>query len=364
MVSQTSGKHTNYRLNDENMRNCYLSLLIVLSLFCSCQNKGNGVLSVTGSVAEQADSLWLPLDSIIKGEYTNVHTCVSEDGNLKFYCWNTCLRGMMLIYGVLCQYRTSDGGSKVLDLGVDGQCAWRVHYIRSIKKDDGSTYYIVKTSRHATSDDGYMWMDGFAIDHDTLRNVSVYDASDDLDECGMEANYFIRGWNSATDEEGEDWLFDYDTETKSLYVPITLCTDDDDIPIATDRYTLYTFDGMEFVDKGEVPHKGLHASLSSYKRLAKYFRTEKYIVRVDETDDGTYRYASWKASSNMGEKPELVIYGGSYDEEGDCYTFFNDGFEYVAGYTEVESLPDSFPFYYKFLLVKKNGKILLKEKEL
>ena len=347
------------------MRNCYLSLLIVLSLFCSCQNKGNGVLSVTGSVAEQADSLWLPLDSIpVESEDTYVHTCVSEDGNMKFYCWDTRLGGTMPIYEVLCQYRTSDGGSKVVNLGEDMlEVAW-VQYVHSIKKDDGSTYYIVKRSHRVSSKDGSMWMDGFAIDHDTLRNVSVYDASDDLDECGMEANYLIPEWNSATNDEGKDWLFDYDTETKSLYVPITLDTDDDDIPIATDRYTLYTFDGMEFVDKGEVPHKGLHASLSSYKRLAKYFRTENHIVRVDETDDGTYRYASWKASSNMGEKPELVIYGGSYDEEKDCYTFFNDGFEYVAGYTEIESLPNRFPFYYKFLLVKKNGKILLKEKEL
>lgn len=343
------------------MKYYYLSILIVLSLFCSCQNKGNGALSGTGRVAEQADSLWLPLDSILKGEYTDVQTCVSDDGNLKFYCWDTLLRGMMPIYGVLCQYRTSDGGSKVVDLDVDGECGWVVHNIHSIKKDDGSTYYIVKISRHASSEDGYMGMEAFAIDPDTLRNVSVCDASDDLDECDMEAHYSITEWSSATNEEGEDWLFDYDTETKSLYVPITLCIDDDNIPIATDRYTLYIFDGMEFVDKGEVPHKGLHASLSSYRRLAKYFKTENYIVRVDEMDDGTYRYASWKASSNIGEKPELVIFGGSYDDEEDCYTFVNDGFEYVANYIEFESVPDRFPFCQRYLLVKKNGKIMLKE---
>ena len=62
-------------------------LLVLLSLSCSCQNKGKCTASVAGT-EEQTDSMWLPLDSI-PADKDAIFTCVSEDGAMKFYSWNT-----------------------------------------------------------------------------------------------------------------------------------------------------------------------------------------------------------------------------------------------------------------------------------
>ena len=118
---------------------------------------------------------------------------------------------------------------------------------------------------------------------------------------------------------------------------------------------------MGFVDKGESPHKGLHQSLSQYARLAKYFRTKNYIIRVDKMNKGDYRYASWKSSSTMGDKPELIIYGGKYDEKKGSFSFTNEEFEYVVGYSEDKPISEGMYEHHEFLMVKKKGKVVLKE---
>lgn len=60
-----------------------------------------------------------------------------------------------------------------------------VSAVHAIKKDDAMTYYITTRSHRVSSKDGYRWMDAFMIDHDTLKNVNVLDAGDDLDIGGI-----------------------------------------------------------------------------------------------------------------------------------------------------------------------------------
>ena len=138
---------------------------------------------------------------------------------MKFYSWNTGRGGTCPDYAVVCQFRTKEGKLVTEDFCVkEDMPAW-VSAVHSIKKDDGSTYYITTRSHRASSNDGYRWMDAFIIDHDTLKNVSVYDAGDDLDECGLEINYSISDWYYATNGEGWDWLFEYDAQNRNLYIP-------------------------------------------------------------------------------------------------------------------------------------------------
>lgn len=335
-------------------------ILSLLVLICSCMK--NGKNSLTNDVADVVDTLWYPLDSIpVDSEY--VHICASEDGNMKFYSWNSGLGGTCPDYAVLCLFHTKDGNSAIEDLRIkEGEPAL-VSKVHSIKKNDGSTYYITTRSHKASSNDGYMWMDAFVIDKDTLRHVSVFDGGDVLDEYEMEINYVISDWYYATNGEGWNWLFEYDAGTRNLYVPITVYAEDE-FPVISDRYRLYHFDGKRFIDKGEAPHKGLHISLNNYYRLARYFVTKNYIVRVDKLKDGNYRYASWKSPSNMSEKPRLIITGGKYDEENDDYTFVNEGIEYKVGYSEDESIGDGVFEHHEFLWVQKNGKTLLKEERI
>ncbi len=342
------------------MRKISLVQVLIVLVLCSCMNKANSGSLTIG--LEQRDSLCYPTGSI-SVDSTEVHICASEDGNMKFYSWNTGMGGTCPDFAVLCQFRNKDGEIKIEDFCVkEGEPAW-VSKVHSIKRNDGTTYYITTRSHRASSNDGYMWMDAFVIDQDTLRNVSVLDCSDDLDECGLEINYLISDWYYKTNGEGWDWLFEYDTDTRNLYVPLTLY-EDVSPPIISDRYKMYYFDGMEFADKGEVPHKGLHKSLCDYNRLARFFRTKNYIIRVDKMANGDYRYASWKSSSTISDKPELIVMGGKYNEEKDCYTFFNEGVEYIAGYSEDKPLPEGGFEYHEFLLVKKGEKIIVKEERL
>jgi hypothetical protein len=334
--------------------------LMLLSLFCSCQNKDKSVSLETELATVQRDSLLLSLDSIIVDK-DDVFTCVSEDGAMKFYSWNTGRGGTCPDYAVMCQFRTKEGKVVTEDFcDREGEPAW-VSVVHALKKDDGSTYYITTRSHRASSNDGYMWMDAFIIDNDTLKNVSVYDAGDDLDECGLEINYRISDWYYATNGEGWDWLFEYDVKNKNLYIPQTVFVDET-IPIISDRYKVYHFNGKEFVDKGESAHKGLHKSLGNYYRLASYFRTKNYLVRVDQMDEkGTLRYASWNSTLDMSRKPNIVIQGGIYDEGNNTYRFTNDGYEYVVGYSEDKPISEGLYEHHEFLLVRKNGKVVLKE---
>jgi hypothetical protein len=334
-----------------------IGILIILCLFTAKICGGETVANGKGS-----DLLCLPTD-YIPVDTDHVHRCVSEDGNMKFYSWNTGMGGTCPDYAVLCQFKNHQGKVMIEDFRVkEGEPAW-VSKVHSIKRDDGSTYYITVRSHQASSNDGYMWMDAFVIDQDSLRNVSVLDCSDDLDECGLEINYLIADWDYTTNGEGWDWLFEYDTETRDLYVPIIVFIEDS-IPIISDKYRRYHFDGMGFVDKGESSHKGLHHSLSQYACLSKYFRAENYIIRVDRMNKGDYRYASWKSSSTMGDKPELIIYGGKYDEKKGSFSFTNEEFEYVVGYSEGKPLSGGGFEHHEFLLVRRGGKVILKDERI
>lgn len=342
------------------MRKTVSIQLTVLIIACSCVNSAN--VGAASAEMVSKDSLCYPIDSI-SVDSNEVHTCTSEDGNMKFYSWNTGMGGTCPDYAVVCQFRNKDGKAITEDFSVkESMPAW-VSRVHSIKKNDDSTYYITVRSHRASSNDGYMWMDGFVIDQDSVRNVSVLDGGDDLDECGLDINYRISDWYYTTNGDGWGWLFEYDTQTKNLYVPIVVYIEES-IPIISDRYRVYHFNGMEFVDMGESPHKGLYKPLCNYKRLARYFRTKNYIVRIDMMDNGNYRYASWKATSNMSSKPELIVTNGIYDADKEIYKFTNEGVEYIADYSEDKPLPEGGFEHHEFLIVKRNGKVILKEEKL
>lgn len=342
------------------MRTYKILPLILLGFFNSCQNMEKTTSHVKENALEPMDSLCLSFDSLSVNK-EDFFTCISEDGSMKFYSRDTGQGGTCPDYAVFCQFRTRDGKVKTEDLSIKEKMPAWVSAIHSLKKDDGTTYYIAKRNHRASSNDGYMWMEAFAVDHDTLKTVSLYDAGDDLDECGLEINYRISDWYYATNGEGWDWLFEYDDKDKNLYIPQIVYIENH-IPVISDRYKVCHFDGKEFVDQGESAHKGLHPSLCKYFRLANYFRTKNHLVRVDWMDNkGTLRYASWKSTLDMSRQPDITIMGGTYDEEKDTYNFSNDGYEYIVGHSE--DIPKSEGIYehHEFLLVTKNGKIVLKE---
>lgn len=341
------------------MKKVLFTKLVTLLILCSFVNVVNGGVSIISDM-EVVGSLRFQQDTVPLG---NVYVCSSEDGGMKFYSWEVVSDGICQNYAVICQFLNKDGKIVTEDFRVREEEPGWVSQVHSIKKNDGSTYYITTRKQRTSSNVGFTWMEGFAIDGDTLRSVSVLDGGDDLDECVLEINYKIDDWNLATDGEGWDWLFEFDSETMDLYVPNTIYIDDS-IPSLNDRYRLYHFNGMEFAYQGEGPHKGLHASLHSYARLVKYFRTENHIVRIDELESGSYRFASWKSTADMSENPETVINDGMYEERNDYYIFVKEGVEYKVDYDDETPCSDCIYRHHEFLIVQKDGETLLKEERI
>ncbi|PSJ88059.1 hypothetical protein CT153_12270 [Aeromonas veronii] len=61
---------------------------------------------------------------------------------------------------------------------------------------------------------------------------------------------------------------------------------------------------------------GLHPSVREYKSPELMWQTEKFTIRIDELDDGHYRYASWAKRKTLADKPDLVLKNGTVRVEG------------------------------------------------
>ena len=281
--------------------------------------------------------------------YYNYAEKQSDDGVLKF-CQATELPFGMFRkeFG---EYKTRNGETKKFDFG-DEQAL--LSQITTVKRDDGTVYYLLLRYFDAMPDDKYIWLDAYEILNGELTEVSFLDGKIcSKDEMPLDHVNF--NWTKCyykTNGFGWEWIFQYDDKDKTLYVPLSFDLEDGFwYKTLSDRYKVYRFDGKKFVHIGERPHKGLHKSVEDYLTLAYLFKTKNYIVRVDVMDYmGTLRYASWK-NSDMSQPPDLVIYGGRKDEEEDIYNFTNHNFEYIVGEDDC-------------LIVKKDGKVLLREKRI
>lgn len=240
--------------------------------------------------------------------------------------------------------------------------------VHSVRKNDGGTYYVVNCMAKASSAEAEEWVEACRVSGDTLRQVSVADGESDAEQDDFRVSYSIPDWYFATNGEGYDWLFEYDPATRRLFVPLQ---DKHDPYRLTDRYRVWQFDGGRFVDKGEQPHKDLHPSVRAYCCVISYFTTKDYIVRVDSLDDRQLRYASWRKPKTMADAPDVVITGGvrrtfptasGQNSRDDEFSFRKGGVEYVAGHEEVKPRADgSGAESRKYLLVKKRGRVVLKQ---
>lgn len=95
-----------------------------------------------------------------------------------------------------------------------------------------------------------------------------------------------------------------------------------------------------------------------------------FIVRVDSLNSRELRYASWKKPKSVVDKPDVVIKGGmrqvhpvAADELpiSDDYHFKSGSYDYIVNYEENEQIEDGIGLGHTFLVVKKNGKVVLKQ---
>lgn len=113
-------------------------------------------------------------------------------------------------------------------------------------------------------------------------------------------------------------------KAQNLYVATT-----DSMNCISDRYDIYHFNGTDFVYQKTGAPFWLHPQLHHYQRLELFFRTKDYIIRIDNLDGETMRYASWKSTQQMSDTPELVL-NGSYVEKDNTFLFSKGSYRYVV----------------------------------
>lgn len=293
-----------------------------------------------------------------------VKTVASDDGHMTFYCWDTEEGGSMPMLGWACQYIGESGKKHLVDMRIEeGDIGAWVNDIQTITKNDGSKFYLVKCSQRLSGMDGFLWVDGFKVKGDDLCKIPLNGGDLEGDSI-FSVEYDMIEWYDAAGSFGQDWAFHYDEAKKELYVPQTI--EYSFPPCITDRYHVYRFNGNRFVNQGVRSHWGLHASVADYERLLCYFPTNGFIVRIDQLKDGTMRYSSWKASNGTSSAPELVIFGGKETtiNYSKAYVFVNDGVEYTVGHNENVKAADGYSYSHQYLLVKKGGKVLLKQEKI
>jgi hypothetical protein len=101
--------------------------------------------------------------------------------------------------------------------------------------------------------------------------------------------------------------------------------------------------------------KNIHASIRDYKSPEFIGHTKDYLVRIDQMEDNTYRYSSWKKGEKMSMLPDLILLKGQLSIEGSIgnqiFEFINGEYKYL-----IQDDLDS-----KVLIVYKNSDILYKK---
>lgn len=263
----------------------------------------------------------------------------SDDGKVRIYSWDTWMGGTMIDWDNVIQYRSTDSKLKTFD-----GCVWDIEEasedeegegsfgcytkaIYSFQRKDGQTVYVTDSYFRESSIYGFNELNVFCISDGKLQcvtNAFVTPEGEMKSDVGVE--YIIPSWYFLTDGRGWDWVFSLDKETQTFYLPVTREDMSDNM---TDQYDLYKFNGYQFVYIGRDGGYWLHPSLRKFDKLSSMFKSGKYLIRVDQLQDGSYRYASWSGTEDMRKKPDIVIHNGVFDELIACYTFTNGDYKYL-----------------------------------
>ena len=107
-----------------------------------------------------------------------------------------------------------------------------------ITKDDGTKYYIVIKQEKIAKNKYSEYVDAFVIKDEKKIAVSVYDGGEDLDDCGMEVQYYA----PSNLEKGQA-VIRYDEKEQMLYIPRA----SSEGKLSKDECNVFKFDGNMFV---------------------------------------------------------------------------------------------------------------------
>ena len=243
----------------------------------------------------------------------------AADGQVRVYAWNDAGEGgTMGAYGSILQYRWKG----TVRFGTfDGEEGLRTCAFYTL----GGGKYLRYAYLREWGSRAYAAAEAYGLTPNGLEPEGLF--AEEGCECALEVEYNIPDWYfRAGKGEGYKWLFYFDEAQKTLYFPSSRDIEED--TVLSDRYIPYRWDGEALQPLPECGNPFLHPSLQEYVSLARLDRTGRNLIRIDEMEDGTYRYAAWPAEGTMAESPEIVVPGGVYQDDGDVWVFANQGVEY------------------------------------
>lgn len=182
-------------------------------------------------VMNHPETLGYPFARLAEREYVDILT--SQDGHLRFYCWDDGRGGTAISYKLICQYQ-SEG--KVYGYVDYGNCPLELHTIESLDKE---VFYIVLYYSRASSTNSSMWLESIAARNGSLIYLPVFPGG--THQLVLYENE--PGWNAASDTD-ERRMTVYDSKKKNLYVLSNL-----------DYYDVYHYNGkfFEYAGKKNTP---------------------------------------------------------------------------------------------------------------
>ncbi|UIR57101.1 hypothetical protein LZQ00_04630 [Sphingobacterium sp. SRCM116780] len=123
----------------------------------------------------------------------------------------------------------------------------------------------------------------------------------------------------------------------------------------------YQSDFEKKLRKDLVAKENLHPSLKTFKNPIYSIKTKKFLIRIDELANHTYRYASWKIDEKESSKPDMILNNGEFIFQGSggnhVITFSNKNYKYkvyrnMIGEDHAADIT---------LVVEKDGQVILTE---
>jgi len=285
---------------------------------------------------------------------------VSDDGKLRLYSRDNGQGGTMRFYDNMLKFQSGgkthsfdgtigdylEGMTRGDDEG-DGSGGTYYDELHTIKGNQNTFYLVASVNKLQGGDYGIQWA-SYTIDDKLKRAALFHKKQEKLSAFFIECHW--------CDMER---LFSYDNREKVLYVPTA--KDNYARECAIDKFDKYQWkdDHFEYVESLGKRY-WLHPSLRELESLDAEIETERFHIRIDRLGDDNYRYASWPKGRPTTEKPDLIIVNGKRipNDSGKSHYVFNN---YAYSYS-CEFGTDNNNTVSGFLIVKKNGKEILKEK--
>lgn len=269
-----------------------------------------------------------------------VTIATSADKCLRIYSWDTGEGGSMTAWGNIIQYR-SGNEVKTVQVSLFGQLhpeemldevdfGSRIDSIFTLPCADGSMLYVAKDHFSVSGNYSTTSLFGMRIKDGDLVSAPCFVRQEERKDM-IRFEHTNINWYFSTMGEGWNWLLNYDWGTQDFYVATTV------MDCLIDRYDIYHFNGTDLVyQKTDGPY-WLYPQLRTYERLELFFKTADYMIRIDQLDEETMRYASWKREKQMSDKPDLVL-TGKFIEKDRSFVFPDGSYRYIVTYNDEATL--------------------------